>query len=813
MSRIVWTLEFGGWLIFLGVCLLLPGVLQAQQTCSISPFLLVKNWSGTVKITGNGSGNVSTSPGETTSYNIQQSINLAPVVATYSLSTYRGPENATLNVSEQFTTTTAGAPGSTTDTITGSGFTAKGAGNLGAVLSFDPTHCTYSMIVDTFFNPFIEDGQATDGEWGPSLGPNGSPPNAPIWLYPLPTSGTTLTGSNTFDSPVGGFNGGPYPVTWTITWTLTPAPDALAVLVTIPNYDSWRPTGGKTEKDTGIIPGGEDFNLLEIQAQLVFKNNLQPTPFAPDKMTFSLVDVSHVPGVVMNWPRLGDGTTDPDMTFESKACFGIPPPAGGGYCSSPFNTGFTITDGKKADIVPPDLLLPFATAILLSPHDWGGWATLNVTATVGNQMIQGYLQLPPPLVSDPNETDILLPQRQAGSFIANVWKNQHGIPLGTSDMDDSESNPTGDPTSLGDGFTLYEEYRGFYMGCSDNQALPGPELTNISENPKPTAVTPCQHVEGDPKTKDFFVVDEMGVSEGIGQFAFGSRLNVHWFGLKPDEISPDRVINFNHAGAPHLEQDQHAVLIKVADVDAAVSDSPIGPPKFVDVVRIVPLYSGLTPSDSLWLDMVHDVAHELGHSVGVDHHGDIDLGARFWTADESVPPKIFEQAVDDNNKPVGLRREIRVLQEDQDPSSLVAIGIDAAEMDLIDDQGKPTPGRVVWIGNGICSLTGDGKLSGQHSGDVLSFMRYNVAEAYVPEGKSISGTRMWASESEVVGFDLTNHPVGTGVNAPGRYPRSRYGDAYAADGSERKRRGNDSAQIIVNDNSPQNLRPVQPVCP
>jgi len=77
--------------------------------------------------------------------------------------------------------------------------------------------------------------------------------------------------------------------------------------------------------------------------------------------------------------------------------------------------------------------------------------------------------------------------------------------------------------------------------------------------------------------------------------------------------------------------------------------------------------------------------------------------------------------------------------------------------------------------------------------------------------------RYWTGD-EVIGFDLTDHPQGTGVNKPGRMPRVRYGDAYSGapnqvPGSPQTQRGNDASQLDVNDNNVEIMRPLQPICP
>ena len=91
--------------------------------------------------------------------------------------------------------------------------------------------------------------------------------------------------------------------------------------------------------------------------------------------------------------------------------------------------------------------------------------------------------------------------RKDGDWVAMSWRKEHAV-AEVPDDDDSEDDPKVDG-SKGDGFTLYEEYRGFV------------------ENGK--------RIEGDPKKKDFFVQNLIGgtANAGIGLFTKLSQLNVH----------------------------------------------------------------------------------------------------------------------------------------------------------------------------------------------------------------------------------------------------------------------------------------------
>jgi hypothetical protein len=203
------------------------------------------------------------------------------------------------------------------------------------------------------------------------------------------------------------------------------------------------------------------------------------------------------------------------------------------------------------------------------------------------------------------------------------------------------------------------------------------------------------------------------------------------------------------------------------------------------------------------------VAHELGHAVDVYHHGEID-GNKWWALDPATG-NVTEQDLGANGSPLpSTLRTINVMYEDDDPSQpKTTISDQALNLD-VDADGKPLTGRRVYVGNNICG--GTFVQNGQHSGDQLSFMRYDSAEAYIPVG--FPTVRFWIGEQ--AGAVLTNHPIGTGVNDPNRtvnnMRRVRYGDAFASTGDDSTRRGNDSAQLDVNDNHTAIIRPDQ-TCP
>jgi hypothetical protein len=75
-------------------------------------------------------------------------------------------------------------------------------------------------------------------------------------------------------------------------------------------------------------------------------------------------------------------------------------------------------------------------------------------------------------------------------------------------------------------------------------------------------------------------------------------------------------------------------------------------------------------------------------------------------------------------------------------------------------------------------------------------MRYNCARAYDAGVTSMVSRRYWRDRpDESDGFELCASPDGTGVNAPSRQPRPRYGKAASG-------RGDCTHQIHVSDEFP-----------
>ncbi|RPJ85839.1 MAG: hypothetical protein EHM18_09275, partial [Acidobacteria bacterium] len=242
----------------------------------------------------------------------------------------------------------------------------------------------------------------------------------------------------------------------TCEWVLEVRPlDDIELVVDPEGYRTWRPEAGLSESAIG--------NEIKIGARLQRRDG--SLDVKARRIIFELSDTSREPGVVLNFPLTGV-TKDYDLQFSPRS--NLPPRY---IVSGAGNQRVETVRGEYSE----------ASAIL-SSYDWGGWSTLRVTAELDDGVeIVGHLK------GQREITRILLPKRADDSLIADSWKENAGAML--PDKDDSETGPAG-ASSPGDGFSLYEEYRGFYADS--------------------------KHVSGHPKKIDFFVRNYIGADARPG---------------------------------------------------------------------------------------------------------------------------------------------------------------------------------------------------------------------------------------------------------------------------------------------------------
>ncbi len=508
------------------------------------------------------------------------------------------------------------------------------------------------------------------------------------------------------------------------TWDLTS--DLPGLEVELDDYDTWRPGAGKDEKD----PGRD----LIVHARVLKPDGTLSTVPA-DSFRYELIECSKVPGIAMNFPLPAAAKDDRDLQFIA---------ARNPDASEIGPEGQWMTKGFAVE-----------SQATLTAFDWGAFAKLKVTALVNGVTITGHLK------GDPAMEVILIPKRDPSSYIADGWKSKNNA-TSLADDDDTDSKPEGDG-DVGDGLTLYEEYRGFI------------------ENGK--------HLPTKPGKKDLFIRDELGgrTKQGIGLFISATKLAVH-HQLRDVEFPANRVINANNAGVPHAV-DQHALKITLGAREwvSSANGGPGLPRKITNVdiatgiinapAQLVAMRSGGgTANIQLNTDVV---AHEIGHCVNIWHHGEIDQkvtwelkrdGAGSVVRDASGLGVILENGATEVT--LQLEGGTRVIL-----SALQPVG------------ARPE----VWVGY----------RQGQHSGQENCFMRYKVAlvyatsatTRYIPQGSS-------ASASLPAPNLFCSTKTGTGVNSSSRNPRPQFGDAAGAAGVGPAVRGSCLKRLCVNDIQP-----------
>ena len=363
---------------------------------------------------------------------------------------------------------------------------------------------------------------------------------------------------------------------------------------------------------------------------------------------FQLLDVSKEKGICTNYPL--NGTADFDLKISPE-----------------MNPLLTVSaDGQSAESKEG----VEESMVHISTYDWGAYGKLKITAQLSNgKQVVAYLE------GDESIQFLSIPMDQNGNLVADAWEKKTGIfDQNLALLWDEDSQP-GNHRRNGDGYTLYEEYRGFKT------------LTD-------------RHVRTSPLKKDLFVYDPDGLVKTYYAPYNPARLQLHY--IDPSMMkytgeaknADNRWVNFN--SETHRYARQYALNVRkwtsggdgtlgVANDGYAVpdgeskegqvakfvkwSDELAGydyynsleqPLKHIYIVkiataeidRIVRSIAGNKNQDLLqqvFTKMITaTVIHEVGHAIGIRHHanddaagvylGVIDCAMRYNTDDEMMHP-------------------------------------------------------------------------------------------------------------------------------------------------------------------------------
>ena len=295
----------------------------------------------------------------------------------------------------------------------------------------------------------------------------------------------------------------------------------------LPSFDQWIPVGGTNENKAGG----------SCVAHVFLRGKSDPNAIPPlAHYTVQLSDVSREPGICMNFP--GHSV------------------AGGGGDAAPYdlqiapNKDLTVAaDGQYADTTSPlkELNLGIQT------YDYGAFGKLKVTAkTTDGQTLVAYVD------GHPDHYFLAIPQDENQNHVADAWEKDSAIAVFDRNLDakwEGTLDSRYDGQALeGDGISLYEKYRGFYVLKTGGDPV---------------------HERLDPKLKYLFVhnpdrlVQEVFRSED-GQpvsYTAAAKCEVRyvtasgWSG--PGAFKDKkRIVNFNYTKDKHVV-DQHALYVKV----------------------------------------------------------------------------------------------------------------------------------------------------------------------------------------------------------------------------------------------------------
>ncbi|MBZ4374509.1 hypothetical protein [Corallococcus sp. AS-1-6] len=516
---------------------------------------------------------------------------------------------------------------------------------------------------------------------------------------------------------------GTMPVEWEFEWDLMPEDPDVDLVLSADGYESWLPkatisTGGTSLTSTAQIEPG---STLVVKAKAQPKDPSLPA-VAMKQVTF-LLGSSSLPGIAMNrTPQdLVVNGDDADLIFEQDR-----------------NAAYGLNSVDPFTVETPFGSFTEATSEV-SSFDFGGYGEIMaVGITENDRMVYSRIKDPsatPGFPLPPVEGPLLLPKRVASSYIADSWKLDENSML-KQDDDDSDALPASmQNTHQGDALSLFEEYRGFIVKGS--------------------------HVRTKPSEPDYFLEDEMNTDvsiAGIGRFANATNLKVRLLG-NMDYLLTSRVINANHKGGVH-NGNKYFVRMKLESGRQGTSEAVGGPgtPKFIDRIAIA--------DDTRAGTWVSTIAHELGHTANLPHHGE----GGFFTAKWGNLDQ-YSEACESPLKPEGVYSKGKVLLIN--PPSLTR----HAALPYEEPNG-------VMVG-GSCLENGVG---GRFSGDADCIMR-TPPQAFIPniDGRRIE--REWVTEPE--GTSLCESRLGTRFEV--NDPLPRYGDAAPG-------RGECARKVCVNDN-------------
>jgi hypothetical protein len=355
--------------------------------------------------------------------------------------------------------------------------------------------------------------------------------------------------------------------------------EAEAEIIPPDEYPTWVPEAGEDEQKPG--------NTITVKARVHKKGEPKTPYYKKAHFKFQLVDVGKEKGVCLNWPDDSNSTDGFDLKIEPKS-----------------NASLKIAgDGQSAESSEG----PDESNVTITSHDWGAYGKLTVTVVFDDgSMVNAH-------VLGKSTQELTIPEDDNGNHIADAWEKLY--PLGSLDAKgDDDLYPTGD-NSLGDGLSLYEEYRGFRVQR--------------------------KHIRTNPLGKDLFIRDDDNLYPKARDYFIQSGLIVHLLreeesGLEDGATNP-WVINLNRGFATRGQQ--HLLKMWNQNLPGLLGIAEGGPgvPRTTKSVKIDVAKCMKEGADEL----KNTIAHELAHGCSVFHHGDVDYNVDVY--DHLMPDGIWRK--------------------------------------------------------------------------------------------------------------------------------------------------------------------------
>jgi len=356
------------------------------------------------------------------------------------------------------------------------------------------------------------------------------------------------------------------------------------------NYEKFIPLGPAITDDN--IPEGYNYtgnnkewgNSLTFQVK-VYKKGTDTEYDEKTQVTWSLADISMYPGYCNNYPPKGQEDVKPDLRFVREL--------------NTDNHLTSVSDDKAVSTMDKEEHLIVVTSL-----DYAAWGKLQADVTLENGTV---LQAQ---YKEKETYSIIIPKDEDQNKIADQWEIDMRIEGKGPEWDDDQLPEK--QRGNGDGYTLFEEYRGF-------KAL-GHNLREASR-----IKTKYQHFRSDPKHKDIFIYDENELFKTY--YSPENPANLNWHYIQPEQMifngqgydPQNRWVNF-HKTDYHIGKQYAMHLVKREN--APGSNSVVGAGIFESEI---PLYNDQT-EPSVLMGWYIKLAEDLN---GIPKNGNVCLNDPF----------------------------------------------------------------------------------------------------------------------------------------------------------------------------------------